>query len=244
MVRHELTNRRSRLTTILAVTIGISVLMIVGGAAVYFVLVRPATQLARSIGAEFREAFGFTPHIVVGGVTVLEQNTPVLELATVQRDATDVYEWSNTWLGSTKKIILRGNFRAKAGFDLRDDIGDEIAEKPARITANLPMPELLSFELVGYSIVADEDGFWNKVTADERQKVFAALQQRAREKVTRSDILPTAKSLLEKQLNDLAARHDAKLDVRYHEKKRSIADSTPQGDPATVTSPAISVPRK
>lgn len=213
-------------------------------AAFYFVLVRPATQLAHSLGAEFRSAFGFTPHIVVGGTTVLEQNTPVLELATVERQASDIYEWSNTWMGSTKKIQLVGNFRAKAGFDLRDEIGIEIKAQPSRMAASLPEPELLSFELTGYSILADEDGFWNKVTAEERQKVFADLQRRAREKVARSDILPTAKALLEKQLKQLAERHGAQLEVRYHEKKKSIFSSRPQGEPAMVASPTASSPMK
>src|SRR6187431_2788363 len=77
-----------------------------------------AYEGARQIGHDISEVFKFTPEVRVNNTVVLQQQTPILELATLSQKFKHEYAWTNTWLNSTKKIKITGTFEAKAGFDL------------------------------------------------------------------------------------------------------------------------------
>src|SRR5687768_12790010 len=80
--------------------------------------VRQSYEGAKEIGRDIKELFQFTPEVSVNNTVVLEQQTPILELATLSQTFRHEYEWTNTWLNSTKKIKITGTMEAKAGFDL------------------------------------------------------------------------------------------------------------------------------
>src|SRR5262245_2033707 len=100
-------------------------LIVVGTIAAYVVIVAIPTQLAersydaaKTLGEDFREAFQFTPEITVNNTVVLNQQTPVLELAVINQNFEHRYTWTNTWMRSTKQIFIAGTFDTKVGFDL------------------------------------------------------------------------------------------------------------------------------
>jgi hypothetical protein len=79
----------------------------------------------------FQKPFSSRRRSLVNNTVVLQQQTPILELATLSQNFRHEYEWTNTRLGSTKKIKIKGSFEAKAGFDLNKRFALEITEDKA-----------------------------------------------------------------------------------------------------------------
>ena len=52
-------------------------------------------------------------------------------------------------------------------------------------------------------VLQDEDGFWNKLTAEDRKQAFRALEDKARKKIANSKLLPEARLEAEKQVREL-----------------------------------------
>ena len=152
-----------------------------------------ARRMAESLASDFDQAFQFTPQISVDSVVVIAANTPVLELVTTHRELLVRHRWSHTWLHSTKNLEVEATFTAKAGFDLKEPFRINIDPRTGYISAELPPPKLLSMGMSDVRVLQDEDGFWNKLTAEDRQTAFRALEDKARKKISNSKLLPEAR---------------------------------------------------
>jgi len=82
-----------------------------------------------------------------------------------------------------------GTFTAKAGFDLRKPFEIGIASSPLRVSARLPRPELLSLQMDSFEVLLDENGWWNRLTEEDRTGAVTALQSVARSKAMNSGLL-------------------------------------------------------
>jgi len=162
-----------------------------------------ARRMAASVAREFQRAFNFVPEIRVNSTVVIRPDKPVMELATVQRQAQVRYAWSQTWMHSTKRLEIEATFTARAGFDLTRPFQLQIASRTLAIHASLPPPKILSIGMSGVRILADEDGLWNGLTQEDRQAAFVALEAKAVEQFKHSDILAEAQRQAEKRLADL-----------------------------------------
>ena len=140
----------------------------------------PAVELARRIVDGVARRLQFRPEVRIGRETVLQAQTPILELATVRREFAHQYEWEHQWLGSTKRLQLRGTFAAKAGFDLARDFYLEMDPRDSRVVLVWPEPEVLGVEMLSYE-AEETEGFWNKLSAEERAAAVNALLESARE---------------------------------------------------------------
>ena len=69
--------------------------------------------------------------MTINETVVIEQSTPILEVATISRQSLVDHSWSHSWLGSTKSLHIRGTFTAKAGFDLREPFTIDIHARPS-----------------------------------------------------------------------------------------------------------------
>ena len=58
------------------------------------------------------------PLVTSGGVTIIEASGSIAELSTVEKNFQHTYTWKSKWLGSTKRIELKGDFVAKAGYNI------------------------------------------------------------------------------------------------------------------------------
>jgi len=160
----------------------------------------PAVELARRIADGVARRLQFYPEVRIGRETVLQAQTPALELATVRREFTHEYEWEHQWLGSTKGLRLRGNFAAKAGFDLTRDFYLEVDPRDSRVALVWPAPQVLGVEMLSYQ-AEETEGFWNKLSAEERTEAVNALLASARESAEQQgDLTAEAKRLLEQQV--------------------------------------------
>lgn len=169
----------------------------------------PAVELARRIADGVARRLQFRPEVRIGRETVLQAQTPILQLATVRREFTHEYEWEHQWLGSTKRLRLRGTFAAKAGFDLARDFHLELDPRDSRVVLVWPEPEVLGVEMLSYQ-AEETEGFWNKLGAEERTAAVNALLDSARESAARHGNLTTeAQRLLEQQIGEAVAESGA-----------------------------------
>lgn len=162
-----------------------------------------ARRLAESLATDFDRAFQFTPRISVDSVVVVAESTPVLELVVAQRQMLVRHRWTHTWLHSTKNLELEATFTAKAGFDLTEPFRINIDPRSGSISADLPPPKLLSLGMSEVRVLRDEDGLWNKLTVEDRQVAFRALEEKARERFAKSSFLAEAGMEAEKQVRAL-----------------------------------------
>lgn len=174
-----------------------------------------AYEGARQIGKDIREVFQFTPEVKVNNTIVLQQQTPVLELATLSQKFKHEYEWTNTWMKSTKKIKITGTFEAKAGFDLRKKIQVDIIETHAVVT--LPQPQLLSIESLADYTFEDENGIWNWVSPEDRSKALNAFAQDARKYADKADFISDARSAVEEKMQSIFQSQGLSVEIRYEE---------------------------
>ena len=140
----------------------------------------PAVELARRVVDGIARRLQFRPEVRVDQVTVLQAETPILELATVRREFNHDYDWEHQWLGSTKRLHLRGTFAAKAGVDLNEKFYLEVDSRDLRVKAEFADPRVLGVEMLAYR-AEEEEGYWNKLGAEEREQAVNALLASARE---------------------------------------------------------------
>jgi hypothetical protein len=196
-----------------------TLLLLVGGGilTLYVGGERNAKNLAKSASDAFKQRMGLSPSVSINGLTVIEQTQPTLELATVEQTIFREYQWSHTFLGSTKTLVLRGEFVVKAGFDLRQEFNLNIDEEKSsthdpelRITATLPKAKILSVEMKTYKVERDENGFWNTITPEDRTNAVTALQADARSAAEQAGITQKAVELLRKRVSEVAADNGIK----------------------------------
>jgi hypothetical protein len=176
---------------------------------------------AKQIGKDVREIFKFTPEITVNNTVVLQQQTDILELATLSQKFRHEYEWTNTWIGSTKKITIRGTLEAKAGFDLQKKFQIVINDDKAVI--KLPAPQLLSLESVGDTEFEDENGVWNWVNEQDRSAAINAFHTDARKYAEQSSFLQSVRAKTEEQLRRIMRAHDKEVEFQYTESLNPVS---------------------
>jgi hypothetical protein len=195
-------------------------LIIVGTIAAYLVFVTIPTQLAKrgyeaakTLGEDFKNAFQFTPEITVNNTIVLNQQTPVMELAVLSQNFEHRYTWTNSWLNSTKQITISGTFEAKAGFDLNQKFSITLSDDKAIVV--LPEPKILSVESQGDIIYQDENGIWNWVNTDDRTQATNAFIQNARKISEQAPYVQDAKTKMEERIRELLKPYAKEVTIRY-----------------------------
>lgn len=189
-----------------------AVALFLASIALYVVLVRIPTDLAANISQGIKETFNFTPQVTINERIVIEQTMPIMELATVARDISVDYAWSHEWLGSTKRIALRGAFTAKAGFDLKEPFTIAIEKYPLKVHAIMSPPKILSVQMNRYNVVQDENGWWNRISDADRENAVQSLQRIAREKAEQSGMLDQARSTIEERIKEIVERNGAMVE--------------------------------
>ena len=211
----------------------IIILLITVCVTAYVIVVVIPTQLAersyegaKQIGRDISDAFRFTPEITVNNTVVLQQQTPILELATLSQNFQHEYEWTNTRFGSTKTINIKGGFLAKAGFDLNKRFALEITDDKARVF--LPKPELLSIESLNNMKFEDESGIINWVDSGDRSKAINAFNTDARRYAQQAEFVRKAQEAMETRLKEILKSHGKEVEIYYSESPRTPPPETIQ----------------
>lgn len=198
------------------------ILLLVLSATAYTMLVIVPTQLAqrsyegaKQIGKDFRDAFGFTPEISVNNTIVLQQQIPILEVATIAQKFQHQYRWTNTWLRSKKEITITGTLEAKGGFNLNERFAISIEGRKANVL--LPAPQLLSLEPLGDYTFEDEDGLWNWVDNNDRAAAVSAFQQDARKFSAQAAFINDARITMEQKIREILKIYVDDVEFSYTE---------------------------
>ena len=194
--------------------------MVVGTIAAYVVLVAIPTQMAKrsyeaakQLGEDFKKAFQFEPEVIVNHTIVLNQQSPILELAVLSQNFEHRFSWTNTWLSSTKTIAISGTFEAKVGFDLNEKFS--VILQDDRAIVKLPEPKILSVESQGDISYRDENGVWNWINTDDRTKATNAFIRDARTFADQANFTLDAKEQIEEKIELLLQPYTKKVVFEY-----------------------------
>jgi hypothetical protein len=191
-----------------------TLIALIGAALLTFVFLRLETWPARTarqsaaelerLGRDVRDAFvdvaQLQPRITINNRVYLERTTATAQLAILSRQVEVEHELLHTWAGSTKRVKLHATFTAKAGFDLQHDVAVDL--RPDEIAVSLPHATILGVEQRQVEVLALENGFWNRISAEDLESQLATLPDLARQKAAESGILAEAETALQKQLDD------------------------------------------
>ena len=200
--------------TPLAIAAAVGLVIVAATTAFYVVAVKAPSDLAHNTAEGVRQFFNFTPQVRIDQTIVIEQTTPILEVATVSREMFVDHAWQQTWMGSTKTIQVQGVFTAKAGFDLREPFRIDIEKKPLHVVAWVPPPKLLSIDMKEYKVLRDENGWWNSVTPEDRADAVRQIRADAIDKATRSGLLEEARASVEARIREIVERNGSTVVFR------------------------------
>lgn len=196
----------------LIVALAVSLVLVSGSIAFYVVFVRAPAEIAGNVAEGFQEFFNFTPRVTIDQTVVIEQNTPIVEVSTVSRNLFIEDRWEDQWLASTKTVEIRGSFTVKAGFDLKEPFTINISRYGRAIQASLPEPKILSVEMNTYDIIRDENGWWNRVTDQDREGAFYRLRTAAQKAAKDSGILEEARVTAKDRIREIVQRNGSTVE--------------------------------
>jgi hypothetical protein len=164
---------------------------------------RQSTAELERLGRDVRDAFvevaHLQPRITINDRVYLERTTATAQLAILSRQVEVEHELLHTWAGSTKRVKLHATFIAKAGFDLQQDVAIDL--RSDEIAVSLPHATILGVEQKQVDVLVFENGFWNRISAEDLETQLATLPDLARQKSAESGILAEAETALQKQLD-------------------------------------------
>lgn len=139
--------------------------------------------------------------VIQNGHSLELRTSEIQELSTIERDMQSIIKYEATFLGTKKTLILRGNFKAKAGFDLKK--AAQFSIEDGRVTGQLPKAEILSVEMMDFEIYHAQDGALNKLNEKDRQAATNQLLEQARKDAFESDLTERATKNFQQRLDDL-----------------------------------------
>src|SRR5256714_3029943 len=157
-------------------------------------------RLGRDLRAAFVDIAHLQPRITINNRVYMEQTAPVSELIVLSRRIEVEHEFLHTWVGSSKRVKLHGNFIAKAGFDLQEGLSIDV--RPEQITVQLPHAQILGVEQQQLDVLAFENGLWNRISAQDLQSELSVLPQLAWKKAVETGLPGEAEQRLQRQLEE------------------------------------------
>jgi hypothetical protein len=158
---------------------------------------------AFDVASRVMDAIQIRPKVVVNHRTIVEQQSAVLQLVTVEKSLTERHRVDQSWLHSTKTLEVEADFVIRAGFDLARPFVIEIDRSSGTLHVTLPPAEILGVELRDVRFLRDEDGVWNKLTGEDRETAIRELRLRIQLNARQANFLREARAQAEKRLTDL-----------------------------------------
>jgi hypothetical protein len=168
----------------------------------------------------FGSVLQLTPVTTIKGDSVVLEKSAVAELAVCQRKTQVVMKYETQWLNSTKVLVVRGDFIAKAGFDLTQEFRFTVKQPEREVVVDLPRPKILSVAFQNYEVLFSSDGIINKFQPQDHERVVNELLVKARADAEKSDLMDEARRQVEQRLRDLLQGGAAEqISVRFRDSK-------------------------
>ena len=219
-----MTDKDSKARNILAFAIGLAIIILALGLTIYLNFTKPATDVTKKVveaPGKWIKYIGdavsgaFKARVTINGNTHFHGKEGIRELALSSENVQHRYEYESTWLGSKKKIEILYTFEIKAGFDLEDGIKMDINDRKKTVTVVLPEAEILSCELKKREIKKEDQGYWNKIKAEERNRADAFVLSRVRRMAQKREHKEDAKAVVEREMKKLIGDILQKNDKDY-----------------------------
>ena len=166
---------------------------------------RKTLSVAKELSETVKNTLGLSPQVTINQKIISKRTNEILELAMIEQDFDVEHETSHTWMRSEKKIILRGTYRAKIGFDLQKGFNIEVHRggflRQGQIILQLPHAEILSVEPLDMQ-KSRISGLINWVTNKDMEDAARGLAELAQDKASKLDMLDDAEKRIENKLND------------------------------------------
>ena len=172
---------------------------------------RTVAGVREGIAEVFVDLLHVRPEVREGTKVVWGQTSALLEIVVAEKKIEVGYDWEHVWLGSRKVIHLTQSYLVKAGFDLQKSFVVEIGQGPGEVTARLPPAEILAVSPVGVVSYHDEEGWWNKLTEQDREGAMQKLSDEARRVASSSGLVREAEERTGSRLTELARAKDIRL---------------------------------
>ena len=157
-------------------------------------------RTAARVSKAFAELGHLQPRITIRDRVFFEQTKSVLELAVVSRETQVEREMEHEWLGSKKRLRLRGTYQVRAGFDLTQPFSVRV--DGTRIETKLPPPRILSVDSTDIEVSIFENGLWNKISPADLEGELRALPLLARQKAGEAGLQKEAFEALTTRIRD------------------------------------------
>lgn len=184
-----------------------------------------SVKFGRAVAGGIRDFFHFTPEVTVNQTIVIETPQPIFELATVSQELQVDYKLENSQFLSEKFLQLRGQFLAKAGFDIARNCRLRIDGRTKHVVAFFPEPVVLSLEMKDYSIERSQSGWWNRLSQEDQKKALDQMRGIARSRA--HGMFPQAKANLEAKIKEIVAGQGGTVEFRY-ERGKLLPEPAPE----------------
>ncbi len=196
--------------------LGLSLIIIAGGAVAWLLLVRPAEKAAGGLRDTVVEALETITgeQFTVASNTITLQKAAIAEFNVIQRKAQTMIKMETTVFGSKATLILRGDFIVKAGYDLSKPLTVTVDDATGEVKADFPPATITSVELKNYEVFFSDNGLINKITPEHQELATRQMLAQARLDAEQSDIKAEAETQLQTRLKDLLGSEATKIMVR------------------------------
>ncbi|MBN8247562.1 MAG: DUF4230 domain-containing protein [Verrucomicrobia bacterium] len=187
-----------------------------------------ATQVAEGLARVLRDTFNLQPRVTVAGETRIEAPRSTRELVLVKQSLERRHAWANQRLWSTKRMDVSAQFTVSVGFDLSQPLDIEVDRTGRRARVTLPRPRILSVHLDTIHPARENDGWWNRITPQDRAMVHQELQQMVEQDARESGLLEMADAELRRVLSAEMQRQGGEIEFQTGEAGRRTLEP-PQG---------------
>jgi hypothetical protein len=211
---------RERIGRILAVGTAVCMVLVTLAVCIFVVPAYVARQVAGDVSRKMSEIINLQPRVTVNDVVVIHESKPIVEVALITRDIQVEHTVEHSWMRSTKTLKMRAIYRAKAGFKLT---GSPVELKVKRdwlawkmsLETMLPEPTVLSVDQIRLEIIEDTDGYWNKITSEDRQLAINEMRVKALAEIKKSGIRDDVKKSVEERMAESVPKR-ADMKFRYN----------------------------
>ncbi len=111
-------------------------------------------------------------HTTITQSVVVQRLQSVAKLVTTEAMVRDVITYQQTWLGSTKRLIVIATGKALVGVDLRATPRITIRERDKHITLGFAHARLLGVDVTELRTYDESRGLWNPIQPADRDEIF------------------------------------------------------------------------
>jgi len=164
----------------------------------FFTKIKPATEPLARLKSAIETVT--QKSIKQSGHTLELRTDDIMELGTVEREMQSIIKYEASLLGIKKTLILKGEFKAKAGFDLSKS--KEFSMQGGEVKGLPENAEILSVEMEDFEIFFSNDTLY-KLTPADQEKATKQLLEQARKDAQESDLREVAERQFEQRIEDL-----------------------------------------